>query len=341
MGNILRPLWEECPAVTRLLLVTYPTLSLVLTLMEAAGGVPVHRLFACSARAVFWDLRIWTPFLSVFYRPFVGGMGFLMTLLELYMGMVHFPQRERELGSAAFAVWALLANAAANSIYLLIMLALSTLNAGYLYAPNMGMFELIMVLMSSQVLANPGGSSNFWGLIAIPNKWYPLALVGIFSLLNMAIMWNMLAAVAVGYVALKYPPGIDRLLPPQATIKRIDGACCSNRRALLGGWWVPAGGLSLPGAYSGASPAPSLFGSSDAGRAQELQPAGRPAKFTAFSGPGRRLGDGSEDAGPKPGAAAAAAMERARAGAGSPPAAPPPAGSGGGREAAQPAAETA
>jgi len=239
-------------------------------------------MFSCSLRVVFGRFGVWTILMSAFYRPFAGGISFLMLLLELYMGLTFFPAKERELGSCVFAVWALVANVAANLVFLGLMVALSVFDWRQFYTvSNTGLWPLLMVLLSFRALSDPESSTSLWGVVLIPNKWYPFALVALFSLMNGIVMWNLFAAISVGYMAYAYPRfHIDRLLPSPTLLDSSERRCCISKRDFLGGAWLSSStnyrGVEVSSSRN-AGPSASVVGHS----------------FTVFSGAGNRLG--SED----------------------------------------------
>merc|ERR1711971_695408 len=106
------------------------------------------------------------------------------------MAMIYFPPKERELGSTTFAMWLFAANGLINVVYLAMMFLMSCIfqdfmsQQMYLNRPNMGLWPLTMLILSLRSLSDPEGATNFWGIVTIPNKWYPLALLGLFSLMN-------------------------------------------------------------------------------------------------------------------------------------------------------------
>jgi len=316
MGNIVQPLWAECPAVARTVLVGYTTSSLVLTLVNTLiVPVPLRQVFACSLSTAWGDKYIWTLLLSPFYTPFGGGMSFLMMLFALYLGLPYLPMKERELGSLSFGLWLLLASCVHNLAFLTFMICLCAIETSKYYATaNQGLWPLLMVVMSMQMLNNPEGATSFWGIVQIPNKWYPVALVGFFCLLNQGCMWNLIAGISVGYVGYIRPSLlIDRFLPSTVQLGRIEQRLCRQRYSCLGGSWLPvsARGYTATQAQSQRGPTATVWGlpsswTSSAG-----------GKFKAFSGVGNRLGE-SNDAtgvagGEKPAVAGAAAHATATA----------------------------
>lgn len=287
--------------LTRLVVAGYPVMSLGLQAVSSAGCEwLVSGLFDNNLNSLK-GLKLWTLFWGPFYTPLASGMAFLMIMFEMYMSMIYFPRREKDMGSFLFLLWMFLINAVTSLAYLSIMFCFAAYNHGtfnetrYMYQPLRGLWPLIMVCLTLNSLSDPDGTSSFWGLMQIPNKWYPIALVAFFSLLNgMSIQWSILCAVAVGYA---YPKlRLERFLPSRTKADRLEQRCCANGRCgclerLTKASWVPASDTSDFGADSGrgggwwggsledsASPAPSSGG-------------GRGGSFTAFAGAGNRLGE--------------------------------------------------
>jgi hypothetical protein len=298
MGNIVKPMWDECPAVTRVILASYPVFGLALSMLGALTGLRLQSLLACSVYAVIWKFRVWTLVTSSLLFVFSDGMSFLMLLLELYMGMMYLPSRERELGSSMFGMWLLLSSAVMNLMYLAIMAILGfTWHPMMIVLPNSGLWPLIMMVMSQQVLQDPNGSTSFWGIMQIPNKWYPLFIVGLFSLLNQTLLWNLVAAIAIPYVAFRWPSWhLGRLLPSQMRMDALEQRCCCSqqRRDIFGGSWLASGGGSYSRVAVGTDAAPSSWRWSSPFGAGAETSSGSTKQFKVFGGTGNKLGDSSE-----------------------------------------------
>jgi len=217
MGNIVQPMWQDCPALTRMVVVGYPALSIMLVLLGSVAEEYVARLFSCDLYTVTRHYAIWTLFTSAFYLPFQGGMSFLTMLFELYMAMMTFPAREKDLGSCTFLIWMMMIVGLTNVGYLAIMFVLSTIaDPIYAFMPSQGLWPLVMVCITLRSLADSEGQTSFFGLVQIPNKWYPIALVGFFSLISMSLRWNLVVAVALGY---GYPfLRLDRCRPRRLSV---------------------------------------------------------------------------------------------------------------------------
>mmetsp|Transcript_73435 Transcript_73435/g.215368 ORF Transcript_73435/g.215368 Transcript_73435/m.215368 type:complete len:351 (-) Transcript_73435:241-1293(-) len=306
MGNVILPMWAQCPALTRMFCVGCPVLSVVLMILESTPvGWLVQVFFVCSIRTImrFW---LWTLFIGPFYSPVSSGMAFLFKLFEVYMVMMYFPLQEQELGSSMLLCWTLVMNALVNLVYLLIngliWMVYSVIGKGggerYLEEYISGLWPLIMVSLTIRGLRDPQGSTSFWGFVQIPNKWYPICLVAFFCLLSgMRILWNLIAALVIGYTygVVQY----ERLMPSRVRLRRLEERCCSSRnRGLLGASWVPVTQTAGYEAEAAGRRYSNFGGAELASRGRDAQQssAGSPsrASFEAFSGSGTRLGDGSD-----------------------------------------------
>jgi len=319
MGNIVQPLWAECPACTRIIVTGYPCLSMALSVLEQAAPHFVAMGFDCTLYTVVKEWYFWTMITGAFFRPFAGGMSFLFMLFEVYMGMQLFPTKEKELGSLCFAFWVCLMNFCVNVIFLVTMYLVSVVQEkrGIMYwmKPNQGLWPLVFIAISLQVLADPTGSTSFWGVVSIPNKWYPLCLLGFFSLMSQDIMWNCAAAVLIGYL---YPRlRLERVLPSRVRANRLETRCCGRccnanwltwreHSFCLSGTWLMAADTSGYEIESGDRRYATV---SDFGRSgtttqlanqrnseEQASQAAPSTQFVPFGGGGNRLGDGGEAA---------------------------------------------
>merc|ERR1719330_2207482 len=163
--------------------------------------------------------------------------------------MVGFPAREKEMGSTYFLLWMLIMTALCNVVYLIfnwcmykVISMTSPMAIMYYYASSHGFWPLILVSITLQCLSDPQGSSNFWGFVQIPNKWYPIALVAFFCLINgLRPMWDLTAALVVGY-GFVYLDG-KRFMPAPSHAGWLEQRfpCCrGGHLSLLGASWIPA-----------------------------------------------------------------------------------------------------
>lgn len=303
MGNTVGPLWADAPAMTRIITVAYLAVSLgTIVLQNAFPMLPA--MLTCNYLSVVYGHFWWTLVTSPFFRPFQGGMSFIMVLFELYMAVSYFPTREKEVGSGSFLAWIFMVVLVINSLFLVGMFGLC-----HFYDPQLAMFPssglwgIILVDLTLRSLANPEGTTSFWGAIDIPNKWYPVFLVVVFSLFSMSPLWDLIAALAAGYL---YPlVRLGRCLPRVTRVNSIERRCCSAPRVCFGGSWVFAtetqGYDVETGArrYANLGDLGSTTGQQDMTRSGTRQPPGNArtsssSNFTAFAGSGQRLGDGGD-----------------------------------------------
>merc|ERR1719160_1220153 len=101
--------------------------------------------------------------------------------------------------------------------------------------PSNGLRPFYLVLLSTQCYADPDGVRSFWGILQIPNKWYPLFFVAFFSLLSGMPRPDLVCALVVGYF---YGYGIwnlDRFLPSKSQLGKAEDLfwrCCCRRCCL-------------------------------------------------------------------------------------------------------------
>lgn len=289
MGNIVQQSFDDCPAATRALFVEYVVLSLIFSVTWQAAPFFVLNL-TCNVFTVVNQFKIWTLLTSCFFLPVRNGLGFLSIIIDLWMGMLYFPSQERMCGSTRFLAWVILVNVLINIIYILMMFLMS-LAFGPLYEmiPIQGLFGLITVCLTRRSLENPNDSTSFWGLVQIPNVWYPVGFVAFFSLLSMRPLFDLIAALAVGYA---YPYlYIESMLPSDSRVNAVENKFGCAGRSILGGSWVSASEAQMPDEERPRLPYGNLPDLGTGGTpSSEVQLARTGANFVAFSGDGHRLG---------------------------------------------------
>ncbi|CAE7362132.1 mcb [Symbiodinium pilosum] len=230
--------------LTRMVVVGYPALSLGLMIIASVSSTSawlVDSLFHCNI-ANLMELKLWPLLWGPFYNELSSGMAFITILFEMYMAMSYFPVQEKEMGSSTFLLFMFLINTLTSLLFLPVMFCFGMyyhMQMIYFHQSLRGLWPMIMVCLTLSALSNPDASTNFWGLVKIPNRWYPIALTGFFMLLNGRIMWNLVIALAIGY---GYPKlRLDRLLPSKTRVDRLEQKCCRGGRCqLLGASWLAA-----------------------------------------------------------------------------------------------------
>lgn len=240
MGSAMRTLWDDSPAVTRLACAAYPTLS-VATLVVAPLVPSARAAFLCCLHTVFSRRYVWTLCLSMLYRPIQHLLSIFMILVEVYLGLAYLPERERDLGSCRFLGWVVATTGAVNLVFLMETLFLSLLvDSDYQLHCNQGLLALLVVCITLRALAGPREPVSVFGLVYVPSRWYPVVLATVLSVLSGGILWDVAAALAVGYAQASLRA--ESFLPSSARAASLERRClCGSFRLLVGrlGSWVP------------------------------------------------------------------------------------------------------
>merc|ERR1712113_572538 len=124
---------------------------LLMIVASTSVGWLVDALFECTIANVF-HFKLWTLFIGPFFSPIGSGMNFLFMLFEIYMLMMYFPVREKEMGSLTLLIWMCLMNALINLAYLGIMALLWKIQYGQAFATlalapfsSKGLWPLIII----------------------------------------------------------------------------------------------------------------------------------------------------------------------------------------------------
>lgn len=240
---MLRLLWEDCPAITRVFCLGYPILSVSIPIV--ARFLPTVRLmFICCLYTIFEERCLWAPLLSMMFRPLQSPASLVMILTEIFLSLAYLPDRERELGSCRFFGWALIMHGIVNIVYLCMALCLSkVLSHHYWFSANQGLWPLLMVCITVQSLSSPHEPVSVFGLLYVQNHWYPVLLAFLLCMLSGGFLWDVIAALLVGYLytALR----LERFLIPVSTAVTLERNClcsCIRRVVCHEGNWVPASG---------------------------------------------------------------------------------------------------
>lgn len=296
MGNVVQPLWADCPALTRIAVAGYPVLGLSLTVTSGIGASVFDAVFDDTYNSVVLQWHVWSMFVGCFGRKVQNGMDFIMIMIEMYMMMMYFPNKERDLGSTTMLAWILLYNGLISAVFLVLARVL-----GALTLPMTGFWPLVMVLLTQRCLAHPTDTANLFGLAQIPNKWYPVVLAGLIMLMRgMSIPWSVLAALAVGYGSQKVH--FEKVLPSRVRASRFEQRFrCLSARPCLGTPWIMAANTAAYEVETGDRRYATLgdFGRSGGQslvQGRTVQPAatsgsGGGGNFVAFAGQGNRLGE--------------------------------------------------
>merc|ERR1719424_766662 len=235
MGNVgdrANGLWADAGAMTRILLIMYP-LSWFLT---SILGNAVIALFYFTPITFFSNLWIWTIVTSSFVQ-FSSGNAMMDLIVLVFCVMIlaqMLPQREKVMGSTMMFAWLATIGVAIRLTFLIIVFVLGKVMVilgatelhwfgPYAAATCSGLWPMYIVFISLRSYSDPTGSTSFWGLVDIPNGYYPAAIYAFFTLMSGAfIRPELLAGLAVGYL---YGYGIvplDRALPSKSFVGRLE-----------------------------------------------------------------------------------------------------------------------
>jgi len=241
MGSAMRTLWDDSPAVTRLACAAYPAISAA-TLVVSPLVPGARAALLCCLNTVVHRGYVWALCLSALCRPVQHLLSTFMIMVEIYLSLAYLPERERDLGSCRFLGWALATVGAVNVIFLVEMAVLSLLvDAGYQLHCSQGLLSLLVVCITLRSLASPREPVSVFGLAYVPSRWYPVVLFSVLSVLSGGILWDVAAALAVGYAQSSLR--VESLLPSLERASSLERLCpCRGLRRLAGraGTWVPA-----------------------------------------------------------------------------------------------------
>ena len=168
-----------------------------------------------------------------------------MALTELQVAVSFLPLRELELGSFRFLCWLVANSAGSNGVFLLLLKLSSRLfpnrnNCDQLELTcSQGPWSLAMICLTLQALEHPDSPATLMGFVEMKQKWYPLAIGLMLSVLNGSVQWETFAAVLFAYFWRRLR--LDQWLPSRQTAAKLeDRLQLPGLLSLLGGTWIPA-----------------------------------------------------------------------------------------------------
>lgn len=177
-----------------------------------------------------YKFHIWTIFTSFYSNTSLIGVNFLLTQIVINILISFFLCNtwERKLGTGRLILDITIKNMVLQS-------AIAIFGAIILYSV-FGIFQVLVfgiwptyfVYLTMRCMKNPNGVTNCCTM-PIPNKYYPLLLILIFSLMG-SVAWGAIGGYLLGLVLVKWPK-LDEKLQPKAShvawienkLKRFEG----------------------------------------------------------------------------------------------------------------------
>ena len=172
----------------------------------------------------FFSYHIWSLVTTAFIHR-----GFFDLLLCLWMIHSDCIRIERGIGSVHFLFELLLKNILIQALYLcFIVLAAVLISPAFLGIPSQGLFPTVMLMITLRGLATPEVERPFMCFpVVVKQKYYHWLLLLLIVLLNGVIMIDLLCAILVGYLEVKYFGGQIFRFAPQC-LQSLEGKLCAR-----------------------------------------------------------------------------------------------------------------
>jgi len=218
----------------------------------ASMALPSVASFGLSVSGM-QDGRLWSLplFWLVARLGASSGIELLFAAVSAMAALSYFPRLEQEHGTFRFLIWFMLSSSAVGVLYLFLAFGMAQLDPTWYMVPCSGLWPMFVIAMTSQSLGMPpDASTSLFGLVPLPMRWYPLALIAFFSLISMRLELDLLAAwlIALGIhhssggsplhrLVAKWRCPLGRLLPSLATVSAMEDSSSSygNAGQVLGG----------------------------------------------------------------------------------------------------------
>lgn len=144
-------------------------------------------------------------------------LALLFLAFSTLTALTYLPRFERELGTLKFLVWFQL-NVIIIGLLNISIISLCSLVGFWswrMQEPCVGLWPIIMLAMTMRMFSDSKGNqqASLFGLVAVPMRWYPVVLIGFFSLLSNQIQLELLVALLVGVASQQALDRKQRLHP--------------------------------------------------------------------------------------------------------------------------------
>ncbi|CAE7915505.1 unnamed protein product [Symbiodinium necroappetens] len=211
-------LWKDAPAVTR-------ALTAVPLLLHVAGHFWGQLALLNLSLLSFRYGCFWGVLTSAVWEPPGGLLQSLFSLLIAFWVLSQLPRVERALGSAKLLLAAAMAAVAINLLFLLMAFLLDWLSqlkgqaSVWPFVKSSGLIPLAIYGLTVQSLQAGEAETTFFG-IPMKAKYYPMVLVGLFTLLSGPAVLPDIAALAMGYLHSR--AHLDAMLPSDGKLQSFS-----------------------------------------------------------------------------------------------------------------------
>lgn len=227
---------RETPLVTRTIISTQSfswVLSFFVDLTFSLANIPVFTVMHYEIYRIFTSIFLCTNFFSLAFAYF----SFVDTGKRL----------ETSLGSTEFAFMFLSVGILTNILYGVVGAFLDALlgSQHFFYLPAFGVWLVLFGLTAFECIQAPQGTTRKLFLFAVPTQYYPLALLGLFSVIGgFSLAYPI--SIAVGYAYGRKV--LDWLRISSSRCRSLEEAFLDSFTHT--GGWVPVNGALGPGAWN-------------------------------------------------------------------------------------------
>jgi hypothetical protein len=232
--DALLAVWADSPAVTRILLVTYPLTWLLL--QTELFSEFISTLFYFTPSTFLGDFWFWTIATSSFVQfPSDSLMEDLLILVLVTVVLAQMlPQQEKAMGSTLMIWWLVAVGIAIRLTFLAltfvlgkVMVLLGAVETNWFgpYAdlPCSGLWPMSLAFIAIQSFAAMDGNTSVFGYVDIPNKFYPVLVYMIVTLLSGSLIRpELLAGLIMGYFYGTGQIPNDWMLPKKRYVSSLE-----------------------------------------------------------------------------------------------------------------------
>lgn len=187
--NTYETFYHETPFITRTIITTQAfswALSFFVDLTFSLANIPIFTVVHFEVYRIFTSVFLCTNFVSLAFAYF----SFVETGRRL----------ENSIGSTEFAFLFLSIGALTNILYCVVGAFLDALlgTQYFFFLPSFGVWLVLFGLTAFESIKAPQGTARKLFLFTVPTKYYPLALLGLFSLIG-GFSLAFLISIGIGY----------------------------------------------------------------------------------------------------------------------------------------------